>query len=142
VGVIIDEILPALLKTLSDPADEVVLLNLQVVRWQLFPSQIGGIALECGSDIQSEKCYASLAMGSFIDEILPALLKTLSDPADEVVLLNLQVLRWQLLRLRELRWPGQGYQLLNLKVLRRPDGGIIWSSIDPKNKREPVGRRS
>ena len=31
-------------------------------------------------------------MSAFIDEVLPALLKTLSDPADEVVLLNLQVI--------------------------------------------------
>jgi hypothetical protein len=63
-GHFIDEILPALLKTLSDPADEVVLLNLQVVRWQLFPSQIAGIALESGSDFKSEKCYGWPDCGS------------------------------------------------------------------------------
>lgn len=33
-----------------------------------------------------------VAMNGFIGDLLPALLKTLSDPADEVVLLNLQVL--------------------------------------------------
>ncbi len=33
-----------------------------------------------------------VAMNAFIGDLLPALLKTLSDPADEVVLLNLPVL--------------------------------------------------
>jgi vacuole morphology and inheritance protein 14 len=32
------------------------------------------------------------AMNTFIGDLLPALLKTLSDPAEEVVLLNLQVI--------------------------------------------------
>lgn len=32
------------------------------------------------------------AMNEFIGDLLPALLKTLSDPAEEVVILNLQVL--------------------------------------------------